>query len=709
MASPRSAWGIDIGNRALKAVKLVRSGEEVRVDDFEFIEHDSILSQSGDNREEMIRKAIAEFSVKKGTKHAVVAIGVSGQSSFARFIKLPPVESKRIPEIVRFEAIQQIPFPLDDVEWSYQLFQSDEQPDVEVGIFAMRKELVNAQVKQFTDVNLNVQVVQTNPLAVYNAVQRDGRLRHADGSPATAMIIDVGAETTDLIIASDSSIWLRSIPIGGNNFTEVIQKAFKVNSHKAEELKRNAQSSKYARQIFQTMRPVFADLVAEIQRSVGFYGSVNRDQKIDKIIALGGTFRLPALPKYLEQNLQLPVERPDSFGAGMPTDTKQAATMTENILSLHAAYGLALQAMDEAKVSSSLLPTAIRREKFWKEKTKWFAAAAALVAVGTGVAYGRYFIDRLSFDRNSGIRQNNQDVLERALMQSNEWSAIQNSGGQSLATIRNMMSLNDGAALWSFIVRDVMAAIPDPSPEIAAAIEDGNSDVLKKTPRDQRRVIKLESLKSEYVLDINDPVQYAQALSLLDSNQMSALPTTPGASAPSRPPYGGSPEGSIPPAVGPDGLPLPAKAPPVRGFVVTMRILSSFAQAPTLADTALKSALSRIAPSAQFPTLQYKVQDVEVRKYVKVAADPTYLQRLVADYNGRMVAETAATTEGSGTVDPRRGYGTPSAQPTEPTNAAFRDPFTDEDVRGDYLVDLVFRVALDPPPFVAPEATASVE
>src|SRR5690606_15543496 len=109
MASPRSAWGIDIGNRALKAVKLVRSGDDVRVDDFEFIEHDSILSQAGDNREELIKKAISEFAVKKGTKGSVVAIGVSGQSSFARFIKLPPVEAKRIPEIVRFEAIQQIP------------------------------------------------------------------------------------------------------------------------------------------------------------------------------------------------------------------------------------------------------------------------------------------------------------------------------------------------------------------------------------------------------------------------------------------------------------------------------------------------------------------------------------------------------------------------------------------------------------------------
>ena len=155
-------------------------------------------------------------------------MGVTGQQSFARFIKLPPVEAKKIPEIVRFEAIQQIPFPLDEVEWSYQLFQDPESPDVEVGIFAMRKDLVNQHIKFFTDAKLNVQAVQMNPLSVYNAMYYDSRIK------GTTMIIDVGAENTDLIIAEGETIWLRSISIGGNNFTEALTKAFKVNFAKAE-------------------------------------------------------------------------------------------------------------------------------------------------------------------------------------------------------------------------------------------------------------------------------------------------------------------------------------------------------------------------------------------------------------------------------------------------------------------------------------------
>src|SRR5688572_3540738 len=112
MASARYAWGIDVGNRALKAVKLVRDGDSFKVDDFELYEHEHVLSNAGDNKEALIQTALSNFVTRHPMKKGgVVSVGVSGQSSFARFIKLPPVEKKKIPEIVRFEAIQQIPFP----------------------------------------------------------------------------------------------------------------------------------------------------------------------------------------------------------------------------------------------------------------------------------------------------------------------------------------------------------------------------------------------------------------------------------------------------------------------------------------------------------------------------------------------------------------------------------------------------------------------
>ncbi|HSU66752.1 MAG TPA: type IV pilus assembly protein PilM, partial [Tepidisphaeraceae bacterium] len=326
MATP-FAWGIDIGNRALKAIRLSPGPEGLQIDDFDVVEHEQVLSNAGDNRESLLQSALANFVQRHELKGAPVAIGVSGQNSFARFIKLPPVEPRKIPEIVRFEAIQQIPFPLDEVEWSYQLFTDEKSPDVEVGIFAMRRELVNQHIAYFTNAGLNVQVVQMNPLAVYNAMYHDQRIK------GTTMMVDLGAENTDLIIAEGETIWLRSIPVGGNKFTEALANQFKLKFPKAEELKRNAATSKYGRQILQAMKPVFNELVSEIQRSIGFYASVHRDSRISRVLALGGTFRLPGLQKYVQQNLQIEVQRIDRLGNGAPADAKVATVFNENILS----------------------------------------------------------------------------------------------------------------------------------------------------------------------------------------------------------------------------------------------------------------------------------------------------------------------------------------------------------------------------------------
>jgi type IV pilus assembly protein PilM len=492
MASARFAWGIDIGNRALKAIKLVRGDGGLRIDDFEVIEHENVLSNAGDNKEALIQSALANFVQRHAIKGGVAAVSVSGVSSFARFIKLPPVEPKKIPEIVRFEAIQQIPFPLDDVEWSYQLFQTPESPDVEVGIFAMRRELINAHIKHFTDVDLNVQVVQMNPLAVYNAMYHDNRLQE------TTMIIDLGAENTDLIIADGETIWLRSIPIGGNNFTEVLVKSFKLPFNKAEDLKRNANTSKYARQIFQAMRPVFADLVAEIQRSIGFYSSVHRDSHIKKVVALGGTFRLAGLQKYLQQNLQLDVQKLNELTAGAPGDAKLAATFNQDLLSLVSAYGLAIQAMGESKITSSLLPMKIRREKMWRDKTKWFGAAAAIFVVGAGMSLLGYYLRDLEYKNAADIRENRiEPVLKQASDLSDAWKQkVEGNGAGDRLTIQNLRSMLDGRGVWIDLLGEIFSALP-PTP-------DGypSEQYLKSHPRPTREIILIDNIQSAYFADL---------------------------------------------------------------------------------------------------------------------------------------------------------------------------------------------------------------
>ena len=719
MANPRFAWGIDIGNRALKAVKLIRSAEGLRVDDFELIEHETVLSNAGDNRETLIQSALANFLQRHPIKGGAVAVGVSGQSSFARFIKLPPVEPKKIPEIVRFEAIQQIPFPLDDVEWSYQLFQDPESPDVEVGIFAMRKELIQRNIKDYTDYDLNVQVVQMNPLAVYNGLYQDSRF---DG---TTMVIDMGAENTDLIIADNETIWMRSIPFGGNSFTQTLEKAFKLPFAKAEELKRNASTSKYARQIFQAMRPNFADLVGEIQRSMGFYASVHKDSQIKKVLALGGTFRLPGLQKYLQQNLQLDIEGIDSLGAGSPTDAKLAAMFNENLRASAAAYGLAVQAMGEGKITSSLLPTEIRRAKIWKEKTKWFAAAAALFVVGTGIAAAKYSVQNFQYTQAAPLQLQIANITKQATALDTQWSTVSSAGDPDRLQIQNVKALIAYRSLWRDILGSLAAAIPAPDPALAAALDSGNKDLLMKFPRGQRNLVSIDSIATKFFGDIAPVLADSQIDRYVIDTPEGFSPDVSSAMIAAVPDAGlGNPD------LGnqmPGGPPVPAApaassvAAGTRGFTITIKCTSPNQNALSLINNKFIQNLMAIKPNAAHPHMEFMVMRAVMTRANPIGQDPARLAKLKSQFDSsvqaqRMADEAMAIAQrsasaghpGSSPPPPAQGFpGDPNAAAGQPNeDDAYKDRLTGEDMRNDWEFTVLVVVALDPPAFVPPAVPA---
>jgi type IV pilus assembly protein PilM len=742
MATPRFAWGIDIGNRALKAVKLVSTAEGLAIDDFDVIEHENVLSASGDNRDAMIQTALANFVQRHpGIEKGQVGVGVTGQQSFARFIKLPPVVPNKIPEIVRFEAIQQIPFPLDEVEWSYQLFQDPESPEVEVGIFAMRKDLVNQHIKFFTDAKLNVQAVQMNPLAVYNAMYYDSRIK------GTTMIIDVGAENTDLIIAEGETIWLRSISIGGNNFTDALTKTFKVNFAKAEELKRNASTSKYGRQIMQAMRPIFADLVSEIQRSIGFYSSVHKESRINKVIAVGSTFRLPGLQKYLSQNLTLDVEKLDRLSTGAMPDPKSAALFSENLLSAAGAYGLALQVMGQGKISSSLLPESIRRDKMWAEKNKWFVAAAALFLVGAMIPYGRVYFEHTTFhdSEHDSLRADIEEEDNAAHRADTDWASIEQSGTAEKQIMLNVRSLSDGRLMWPQINTLLYNTLPQNGETGQKELASSDPDEIRKIKRGDRNQIIMTAMVSRYYADLNPFLAPGSDLATqADQSSINTVPFETGGT--SLIPFRADNANTA-------GAPTPdptavaaAPAKPQRGFVLTLKLSTPSSRGVELVE-AYNNALKGLNPTPDRPL---QVLGAKIVKQQKIKDDPTRLAALVTQYQARLRAKEEAAKQasipGDGAGGPGAGnpgghgmrppfeggplgggggpfgggggpfggggnapnFGGGNTGPVVPEEA-YQDPVLKEDIRDDTECIVVLAVSIDPaPPAATPAAGKTV-
>ncbi|MFT7641576.1 MAG: type IV pilus assembly protein PilM, partial [Pirellulaceae bacterium] len=406
MATSNAVWGIDIGQCALKAMRCTLDADGNMVADaFDFIEYPKILSQPEADREQLIADALQQFLSRNEVKGDKVAISVAGQNGLARFFKPPPVDSKKIPDIVKYEAKQQIPFALEDVIWDFQRMGGGAEVDgvaleAEIGLFAMKRDQVFRLLEPYEEAGFELDVIQLAPLSIYNFVSHclitDGPAPedyNPEDPPESIVVISIGTDTTDIVVTNGFRVWQRNIPLGGNHFTKQLTKELKLTFAKAEHLKRNARQAEGAKAIFQAMRPAFNDLLTEVQRSMNFFHNNDKAAKISGMVMLGNAVKLPGLQSYLSKNLGYEIM--DLNESTWKTRISGPAVLSspafkDNILAFGVCYGLCLQALGQSHLSTNLLPREIITQRLVREKKPW--AVAAVSAIMLAFAFNLFFV-----------------------------------------------------------------------------------------------------------------------------------------------------------------------------------------------------------------------------------------------------------------------------------------------------------------------------
>lgn len=455
MSASNVCWGIEIGAGAIKALKVERDGEDLRISDFAVVQHKKVLSTPDLNRDDAIAVALGAFmsQYRDALKGSTLALSIPGHSAFARFAKLPPVEKKGIANLVRFEAVQQIPFPIDDVEWDYQTFASNDSPDIEVGIFAVTKAKMSELLAQYGEQGLVPNIITLSPVAVYNAVAFD--LAFTAKTPGT-VILDIGTTATDLIIAEGGRVWVRTFPLGGHNFTEALAATFKLTYGKAEKLKKEAETSKYKRHIFQALKPVLQELVQDVQRSIGYYRDTHPDASITRVVGVGSTFKLIGLRKLLSQQLKMDVFRYER-AKRLNIEGAAAADFEASAPNMATAYGLALQGLGLQTINANLMPVAVVRQAMWKRKMPWFVAAAGLGIAGGALAFARPLLESMSVNRAKADPDINNPIRQAASLGSSlkaKWTEA-SSGKQPGFVAENMRRLFEGRDFYPLFLNDL--------------------------------------------------------------------------------------------------------------------------------------------------------------------------------------------------------------------------------------------------------------
>lgn len=338
----KNCIGLDIGSSQIKVVQLKQGKRGLQLVNFgiEQVPPQSIVDGSVMNSAQ-VADAISSLIGRLRVRTKDVGVAIAGHSVIIKKIAVPVMTREELEEQIHWEAEHHIPFAKDDVEIDHQILDTDgAQNQMEVLLVAAKKEVVSDYAGVAREAQLNPVVLDVAAFALQNCFETNyGR------QEGTVALLNVGASISTInVVARGQSAFTRDVTIGGNAFTEEIQKQLNVGFEEAEAYKcgGTAGDEVVPQEVAEIMTQQSDVMAGEFQRSFDFYMATTAEGQIDKIYLAGGTARVPALGRAIEQRSRIPVETIDAF-KNIIIDDFQADYIKTHSAAAAVAVGLALR------------------------------------------------------------------------------------------------------------------------------------------------------------------------------------------------------------------------------------------------------------------------------------------------------------------------------------------------------------------------------
>jgi type IV pilus assembly protein PilM len=307
--------GLDIGSSAVKAVEVKPSGKGYKVTAFgtEQIPPDSIVDGAiidGASVADAIRRLFETRKIQ--TKD--VALSLSGNAVIVKKISLPVMTETELAESIYWEAEQYVPFDIQDVNLDYQILDPGNAAagkTMDVLLVAAKKEKIADYTGVIAQAGRSAVVVDVDAFALQNAFE----VNYGIEPGQVVVLLNAGASATNInILHGDQSVFTRDISIGGNAYTEALQKELNLPFEQADRLKRGEPAGGVS---FDDARPVLRavseNVMLEIQKTFDFFKATAASERIDRIVVSGGAARAEGFLEMLTERFEVPVELFDPF------------------------------------------------------------------------------------------------------------------------------------------------------------------------------------------------------------------------------------------------------------------------------------------------------------------------------------------------------------------------------------------------------------
>jgi type IV pilus assembly protein PilM len=343
----KAVVGLDIGSSTVKAVELKPNGKGYRVAAFaiEPVPADSIVDGAIIDGG-AVTDALRRLFESKAFKTKEVAVSLSGNAVIVKKIGLPVMTEAELGESIYWEAEQYIPFDIQDVNLDYQILDPGTGPDskgtMDVLLVAAKKEKIADYTNVISQAGRVPVVVDVDAFALQNAYE----INYAPQADAIVVLLNAGASAINInILRGDQSLFTRDISIGGNAYTEAVQKELGLPFESAEQAKKGLAADVVP---WDDVRPVLhamtENVLLEIQKTFDFFKATASSDRIDQILLSGGACAVDGFAPALERRFNAPVETFDPFRKIAFDAPKLGVQQPEQVLPTAAvAVGLALR------------------------------------------------------------------------------------------------------------------------------------------------------------------------------------------------------------------------------------------------------------------------------------------------------------------------------------------------------------------------------
>jgi type IV pilus assembly protein PilM len=343
--------GLDIGSSAVKAVEMKPSGKSFRVAAFgiEPVPPDSIVDGAIIDAG-AVAESIRRVFENRAFRSKQVAASLSGNAVIVKKISVPVMSQTELDESIYWEAEQYIPFDIQDVNLDYQIldagFGADSKGTMEILLVAAKKEKIADYTGVITQAGCVPVVVDVDAFALQNAYE----VNYGFDPGAVIVLLNVGASAININIISDGqSVFTRDVSIGGNAYTEAVQRELHLSFDAAELLKKgNPIDGTNFEDVQPVLRAMTENVLLEVQKTFDFFKATASSDRIDRIMLSGGASRVDGFAEMLQDRFGTPIEDFDPFRRIIFDTTKLSPELRETSRPTAAvAVGLARRAAGE--------------------------------------------------------------------------------------------------------------------------------------------------------------------------------------------------------------------------------------------------------------------------------------------------------------------------------------------------------------------------